>query len=282
MTLRFRLVLEALTPISHGDTRTGVDNSTNIRLFMTQPTLSNGRMVYVPHLSENALRATLLRRPLADHLLASLGIGIGAISRPMLALLYSGGNMGGARAPGDETVLGHAIKRHYPSLDLLGGAVDSFIIPRSRLRLGAWLVAEEYLTAIEALFPELAGQAKAVSAHDLLGQETRTRGTGDKAGDNQMLYSYQTLAAGARIAVEMTLDPWSPPATIGALARGVAEWDGYIGGQGRQGRGRCRAEWLDAAPDAAPYDAHIAEAKETLRAGILDGSLCTGKTLCAA
>lgn len=57
--MRFRLILETLTPVAHFDTRTGVDNPTNVRLFMTQPTVRNGRLAYAPHISENALRSVL-------------------------------------------------------------------------------------------------------------------------------------------------------------------------------------------------------------------------------
>ncbi|HZT90323.1 MAG TPA: hypothetical protein VFA12_20450 [Stellaceae bacterium] len=221
--MRYRFVLETLTPVAHFDTRTGIDNTTNVRLFMTQPAHRNGRLVYTPHVSENALRSVLLRTPLADHLLTTLAIGSGVVPRPVLNLLYSGGNMGSGRAPGDETALGHMVKRLYPSLDLLGGAVDTFIIPRSRLRLAAWIVAEEYLAPIEALFPELAGQARTASAYDMIGEETRTRGTGGESHGNQMLYTYEVLAAGVRIAVELMLDDWSPPATAAAAGRGLAQ-----------------------------------------------------------
>lgn len=280
--MRYRFVLETLTPVAHGDTRTGIDNPTNTRLFMTQPAVASGRLVYTPHVSENALRSVMLRSPLADHLIRTLGIEAGCIPRSVLNLFYAGGNMSGGRAPGDEKILGHAIKKLYPSLDLLGGAVDSFIIPRSRLKLAAFIVAEEYLTAMAVLFPELADHARAVSAHDLIGEEVRTRGTGDEASGNQMLYGYETLAAGARIAVELTLDPWTPPAAVAAVARGLAEWNGYIGGQGRQGRGRCRLEWLGEAPAAGMYDDHVARHAETMRDGIVTGTLGQGKVLCAA
>lgn len=279
--MQLRCVLRALTPVAHGDTRTGIDNASNVRLFMTQPTCRNGRLIYTPHVSENALRSVLLRRPLADHLLRTLDVPAGAIGRPVLSLLYAGGRMGGARAPGDETQLGHRIKQLYPSLDLLGGAVDAFILPRSRLRLCAWLVAEEYLDAIEPLFPELVGEAKSRSAHDLVGEEVRTRGLSAE-GDNQMLYSYETLAAGTRIAIELTLDDWTPAATTAALARGLTEWDGFIGGQGRQGRGRCALDWLDDAPSPDAYDAHLQEHHNAMREGLTGGTLGVGRVLCAA
>jgi hypothetical protein len=275
-----RLVIEALTPIAHFDTRTGIDNATNIRLTMTQPILLNGRRTYAPHVSENALRSVLLRIPLANHLLATLGIA-GGVPRAALNLLYAGGGMsGGSRAPGDETVLGHAVGRLYPSLALLGGAVNAFILPRSKLRFSAWLVAQEYRDAIEAIFPAEADLAGTISAFDLIGDETRTRGTGDQAVGNQMLYGYQVLAAGTRIAIELTLDRWTSAATRAAIRRALTEWDGFIGGQGRQGRGRCRIVCVDGLDPSDEYDAHIIEHGEIMRAGILDGTLGTGKQIC--
>lgn len=282
MPRTIRFVLEALTPIAHFDTRTGVDNATNIRLAMTQPILLGGRRVYAPHVSENALRTTLLRVPLADHLITTLGVA-GGVPRAVLNLLYAGGAMGGAdRAPGDETVIGHAIGRLYPSLALLGGAVDAFILPRSKLKLSAWLVAQEYADALADLFPEEIDRARAVSAFDLLGDETRTRGTGDEASGNQMLYSYQVLAAGTRIAVELALDRWASPEVESAIGRAVAEWPGFIGGQGRQGRGRCKVEWLNAAPAPDLYDAHLDQHADAMRAGLTSGTLGAAKPVCAA
>jgi hypothetical protein len=279
--MRYRAVLHAITPIAHFDTRTGVDNSTNIRLAMTQPVFIGGRMRYIPHVSENALRSVLFRIPLADHLVSTLGIERGEMPRSVVNLLYAGGSMGSGRAPGNETALGHQIKKLYPSLDLLGGAVDTFILPRSRLRLTAWIVAREYASSIAAIFPELADAANSIRVADLLGEETRTRGIGDQADGNQMLYTYEVLAAGTRIAIELALDPWSPDPAVAAIQRAIAAWDGYIGGQGRQGRGRCRIEWLDMPPSAAEYDAHIELHRDAMRAGLIDGTLGTGRVICS-
>lgn len=97
-----------------------------------------------------------------------------------------------------------------------------------------------------------------------------------------MLYGYEVLAAGTRIAVELTLDPWISEAAAAAIARCLASWDGYVGGQGRQGRGRCRIAWTDAMPEAGPYDDHVAARAETMRAGLIDGTLGTGKVVVAA
>lgn len=276
-----RFVIEALTPLAHFDTRTGVDNATNRRLAMRQPVLLQGRRAYVPHVSENALRTSMLRRPLADDLIRTLAIE-GGLPRAVLALLYSGGSMGGgASVPGDETAVGHAVGALYPSLSLLGGAVDGMILPHGKLKLTAFLVAQENADAIGLLFPEEEARARQTSAYDLVGEEVRTRGTADR-GDNQMLYGYEVLSAGTRIAVELTLDPFTRDAALAAIPRALAAWDGFIGGQGRQGRGRARIVWSAGLGDDDAYVAHMAEHRDRMRAGLLDGTLGAAGVLCAA
>lgn len=279
--MKHTLILEAATPISHGDTVTGIDNQTNTRIFMRQGMLVDGKPARVPSISENALRAVMVRQPLHDHLVQALDIKRGDLPQSVVNLLYSGGSMAsGAKAPANEIELGHMVKRLYPSLDLLGGAVDGFILPRSRLRLSAWLVAREYAPMLRLVAPDLADEAMSVSAYDMLTEETRTRGTGGDSAGNQMLYTYETLAAGAKLLVEITLDPHTPAETAAALAHAIALWDGYIGGQARQGRGRMAIVRHDL-PAADAYLAHIAEHKDAMRQGLVDGTLGTGRVLCA-
>jgi hypothetical protein len=162
----------------------------------------------------------------------------------------------------------------------LGGAVDGFILPRSRLRLAAWLVAREYLPALRLIAPELVDEAAGVSVYEMLTEETRTRGTGAESEGNQMIYTYETLAAGAKLLIEITLDPHAPEATCAAVAHAVAWWDGYIGGQGRQGRGRMVVLSGDL-PEATAYLMHLDEHREDMLQGLITGNLGTAKTLCA-
>lgn len=277
---RHLITLTALKPVSHGDTQTGVDNGTNIRLFMRSGNTINGIPTRTPDISENSLRSNLFRAPLHEHLLGVLGIEKGTLPQSVVNLLFSGGNMkGGSKAPGDEIELGHTLKRLYPSLDLLGGAVDAFILPRSRLKLAAWPVAEEYARALEHISPEHAAQARlAGSVHDMLSTETRTRGTGDDSDGNQMLYEYETLNAGAQVLLEVTLDLHTPEATEAALRVALDNWPGYFGGQGRQGRGRMHAEHT--LPDAQAYLDHLDAHADAMRQGLLKGTFGTSKVLC--
>lgn len=280
--MRATVLLQATTPICHGDTVTGIDNATNTRIFMRQGMLVGGKPARVPSLSENALRSVIFREPLHDDLVQRLGLQRGDLPQPVLNLLYSGGNMAaGSKAPGDEIALGHAVKDLYPSLDLLGGAVDGFILPRSRMRVAAWLVAREYAPMLRLVAPELVEEAEQVSAYDMLVEETRTRGTGGESDGNQMLYTYETLAAGAKLLVEITLDAHTPERTASAAAHALGCWDGYLGGQGRQGRGRMAVVGSTlGTPDA--YVAHLEDHREAMRAGLVDGTLGTRLVLCAS
>ena len=278
---RHTITLQAATPIAHGDTVTGVDNQTNTRLFMRQTMLVNGIPARVPAISENALRSTMFREPLADSMLQALGIGSGDLPQSVMNLLYAGGNIApGSKAPAQEIAYGHAVKKLYPMLDLLGGAVDSFILPRSRLRLACWLVAEEYADSLAIVAPHLVDEARRVSAFDLLGEETRTRGTGANSDGNQMLYTYETLAAGAKLFIEVTIDSHAPDACITATSHALDCWDGYIGGQSRQGRGRMIV--VDkSTPESTAYIKHIEENRDAMRSGLTSGTLGVEVKLCA-
>lgn len=277
---KYSLLLQAVTPVSHGDTATGVDNKTNTRLFMRQGMLVNGKPARVPSISENALRSVLFRNPLHDDLLPRLEIGQGELPQGVVNLLFSGGNMAaGSKAPGDEITLGHQVKVLYPSLDLLGGAVDGFILPRSRLRLSAWLVTKEYADHLRLIAPDIAESAT-TSAYDMLTEETRTRGTGAESSGNQMLYTYETLAAGAQVYVEITLDKHTPSAAVSAIAHAINCWDGYVGGQSRQGRGRMGIVASNL-PTPDDYIEHVANHADVMRDGLRSGSLGTAKVLVA-
>lgn len=280
MFKRHTLVLQAATPIAHGDTVTGIDNATNTRLFMRQAMLVNGIPSRVPAISENALRTVLFRETLHDHLVNYLSIGKGEIPQSVMNLLYSGGNMAaGSKAPAGEITLGHQVKTLYPSLDLLGGAVDGFILPKSRLRLSAWLVAKEYADAIQHIAPELYDEALQTSAFDMVQEETKTRGTGGNSDGNQMLYTYETLSTGVKMVLEITLDPHTPEATQSAVSQAIACWDGYIGGQSRQGRGRMAILSNDLISPQAYLD-HLDGHSEAMRDGLTSGTLGTGMVLC--
>lgn len=274
------VTLRAIEPISHGDTATGVGSATNTRLFMRSPERYEGSMILAPKLSENSLRSRIFRASLADHLLDYLEIGKKELPQAVMNLLYSGGNLaGGSTAPGNEVDLGHRVRELYPSLHLLGGATDSFILPESALKLASWPIAREFRFALSYIAPTVLDEADELSVYDLLYEETRTRGTSSNSSGNQTLYVYEVLASGTGVVMEPILVSRTPDPVRAAAGLALSEWDGYFGGQGRQGRGRMVVEdYMEV--EARAYLEHLEQYADTMRAGLLDGTLGTGKPLC--
>ena len=250
---------------------------------MRSTSLIDGFPQRVPMLSENALRSVVVRRAIHDHLLDALKIEKVSLPRSVVNLLYSGGDLlSGAREFGNSMELGHQVRALYPSLDLLGGATDNFILPRSRLRLTCWPMTPEYVNYLILVAPEEVVERARLSAsiYDLLGEETRARGTGEESSGNQMLYSYEILAQGSEFWVEFSLDAHTPDVTVSALCTAIGSWDMWFGGQGRQGRGRMFfTPHFDS--DLTPYKDHVLAHEEAMREGLISGDLGTGKILCS-
>lgn len=279
---RYTFILSAATPVSHGDVQTGVNNTTNIRLFMRAAMRVRGVPMRVPQLSENAIRSVLFRIPLHEHLLRTLDVGPKELPQGVVNLLFAGGNLAAGSNHWDANHLGHLVTKLYPSLSLLGGATDHFVLPRSKLRLAAWPLAREFVPYIGGIATEeRIAEAEDVSIFDLLFEETKVRGTGDEVSGNQMLYGYETLAAGAKFLCELTLPHHAPPEVLGAITTALDSWDGYFGGQGRQGRGRMTLQ-SEGLPDATPYADWLDSYADTMLAGLRDGTLGTDKPLVAA
>ena len=278
--MNYTFKLKALTPMCHGDTVTGIDNSTNTRLFMRSGWIVNGFPQRVPSLSENALRSVLWRKPLADHLLQALGIPGASLRKSVVNLLYSGGNLqGGAKSPGTEHTLGQTVHSTYPNLELLSGAVDMFILPGGKLRVSCWPVAREFADVLRYVAPEEVDAANTVSIFDMLVEETRTRGTGGESDGNQMLYTYETLAAGARFVVRASLCNGASTLCQSALGFALTQWDQYFGGQGRQGRGLMAVEGGNL-PSGDAYAQYITDNVYALKDGLTSGKLGTDTLLC--
>lgn len=272
---RHRFVLKAVSDISHGDTRTSLDNPTNTRLFMQTTKTVDGDTFVVPEISGNALRSVIFRRTLANDLMDRLEIKPGELSPAVHNLLYNGGVLSKS-ADFDTLPLVLAIRRLYPSLDLIGGAVDSFTLSRGRLTgVGVWPMLAEYREDIQDVAPDLADE-ELPKSYDILDMKTRTSSAQDSK--DAKIYSYQVMSAGVRILGEITLESGTPDATRACVGVALRDWDMFFGGQARQGHGRMAyIEKPDIA--TAAYERHVEDRKEEMRSGIIDGTLGTGRVV---
>jgi len=238
----------------------------------------------------NSLRHQVVREPGMLHLFGRLGLtpgipGQGPVPPGVEALFDNGGNIdSGAKEPTGAFLLGIRVRQMYPLLDLLSGCCDGFNLGEGRLQCHSVLICRENREALAGT-PAEDDPAVEVSAYDLLDNETITRQAG-RTGLGQMIVNSEVLAAGARMLFRCILPPHTPTLTHGAYLAAVRTYlDNVpsIAGGAARGYGFVRAEWAGK-PDVdgdplVEYEAHIDANREQLRAGLCDGTFCTGSVL---
>lgn len=247
----------------------------------------------VPSISGNALRHCMIREPGANRLIAELGLQPYTnklvdehLTIGVTRFLYSGGQLQAkAKSPSKYDLLEADLRQRYPIVDAVGGSTDSWLMTESACKVAGWVVCEENNRATQAI----AGIESKVSIFDYLSEETKTRaGIGGKDKESgQMIFSYEVLAAGLPVVVEVSFNPFSQPLTIGAVWQAVQDWSvqgGIVGGRSQIGHSRFAMEVLsgDYAEQGQAYLSYLAESRDELRSGLLDATFGTQVELCAA
>jgi hypothetical protein len=247
----------------------------------------------VPSISGNALRHCIIREPGANRLIAELGLQPYTdklvdehLSIGVTRFLYGGGQLQAkAKAPSKYDLLEAELRQKYPLVDAVGGSTDAWLMSESACKVAGWIVCEENNRATQAI----AGIESKVSIFDYLSEEAKTRtGIGGKDKESgQMIFSYETLAAGLPVLVEVGFNPFSQPLTIGAVWQSVHDWaidGGIVGGRSQIGHSRFAMEVLsgDYGLQGKAYLDYLAESRDELRAGLMDATFGTQVALCAA
>lgn len=273
------LILTAINPIAHGDTATLTGG--NEKIFMRSSRVVGGLVDDLPDVSENAVRHVLFREPLANHLFAN--VKPENPTKAAVTTFYNGGNMND-KSFGDENTLAKQVFTMFPSIELLGGAVNNFIFPRSALKLVCLPIAKEYKPYLESLLDDqqmelVKDSFKLSISGDLLKEETRMKSSETNQPENLKIYKYEVLAAGAQFFVRAALSPFTSDLAKSALGLALEQWDGFFGGMARQGRGLCR---IDAAnfPSSGLYHNYVVDNAEALKNAIESGTLGSNKVLC--
>lgn len=238
----------------------------------------------VPHVTGNSLRHTAVRGPGWRHLAERLALpasltGQGSLSAGVEAVFENGGNIrAGAKQPSGTFALAAEIRAAHPLLELLGGVTDSFDLGESRLHVGSWIICRENAEALRGT-PAQDLPAASVSVFDLLDDVTATR-QATARGAGQMIYNFETLCAGTQLLCRLHLAPDSGRLALGALAAAIETYLGglaNVGGQKARGFGWTTGKLLsrpdDWEPCLAEYEHYLDENAETLRAGLVDGTL---------
>lgn len=247
----------------------------------------------VPVISGNTIRHQVVRGPLWQHLVRSIGVpvdfpGQGVLPLGASAIFENGGNIrAGVKQPNGVFALAGRIRRAFPALDLLGGVTDSFDLGESNLKVFAHLVCRENRRAL-AQWPEVAALPMAqVSAFDLLDQVTEVR-QASRDGLGQMIRSFEVLMPGTQIHVRLALMPWATALTRGAVACALRAYEqglSVVGGQSARGYGEMQVEYLRNLPtaqeDATLFEEYLATNKEQMLGWLKTGTLGTDKVICS-
>lgn len=212
----------------------------------------------------------------------SMGAFWGTLPEPIQRLLENAGAMSGT-APSDAYALVQLIRATYPLWGLLGGSTNTFMLGEGNLKsVSTYLFGFENNDALAEF-----GISVSESVNDLLDETTLTR-HGVRSKSSPMPTSFETIQKGAKMLVRLQLSQFATDLEIGALAAAIKtfqELNGTIGGKAARGFGRVSIEAIQF-PEKMEhclklYEEYLITNKDKLRKGLLDGTLCTGKPICA-
>lgn len=244
-------------------------------------------MIELPTFQGNSARHQIVREPGMLHLMKHLGIdfafpGAGCLPEGVEAIFANGGAIaGGVSEPSGSHGLAWQMRETFPLLDLLGGCANAFTLGTSRLAISARLVCAENAPAFTGT-PAADLPNATLSAFEMLDEVTHTH-MASRHGIGQMIQGGEVLAEGSQFVATMTLAPFTPDLTKGALMAAVETYlmnNPHIGGLRRVDFGAVRGEWLTPIENGmglqVEYEAYLSENQEVLREGLMAGTMGTG------
>lgn len=256
-------------------------NTTSIQLSPVMFTETSNVVASVPAFSANSARHEIVREPGMLHLLNAIDLDMKDLSDGAAAMLYNGGDLNRS-APGGAFKLTRDVRSAYPLLSLIGGSTAGFILGSSNLEVSTWIVCKENQFALNN-FDVIAD----VSVFDLLDREELTRHTSKRVEGSPMPYGFEVLIPGTKVLIDFRLRPYVTDLEVGAFVAAVETFtdsDSTLGGQSARGYGLTMQKVIasisqDTKTLRKNYEDYLKENKDSLRDGLLDGTLTTGKDL---
>lgn len=254
------LIIETLSPLTH---MMGVNG--NEAIINREATLYNSKLCYLPVISGNALRHRLIRENGAYYIIGVCNLA-GKMNIDQLNYLFNGGSL-------VESSVSTNIKRIaemqevLPLYRLLGGCLRNQIVQGSLSVGRGMLICRENVNRINSLIPEEFKIGESIfPAEKYVDQYQYTRGDAAKMKDidffaaidelnneddnsksNLMIYNGQDIIPGALFYCEIVLKNVSD-LELGAALHCLNRWNGFLGGQGSRGHGRCKGYLLGIDP----------------------------------
>ncbi|MBX6360930.1 MAG: hypothetical protein IRZ03_12725 [Acidobacterium ailaaui] len=208
-----------------------------------------GQVVMIPHVSTNALRHSIFRQTLCQHLFLSCGfpsfrtVNDDRLVPEWVAMLFSnGGNVvANMREPENSQQITTAVMRLFPSLELVSGCLPTHAMGEGALHLANWTVCRELQPVLSR-----SGITATVFASELLQEVVHTRqvpeGLPHQKEYGQMLFAHVVMIPGSQVLLQVRLSPFCSTLARGAMWFALQQWlkaGGLAGARGAVGEGAC-------------------------------------------
>jgi hypothetical protein len=285
-THKIHMLLETLSPLTHMMGTNG-----NEALINREAVIYKDEIRHLPVISGNAIRHKLIREPGANFIIGACYLA-GKMNVDQLNYLFNGGSLV------ESSVLCNIAKiagmqATLPLYRLLGGCLKNQVVAGSLNVHRGMMICRENAERLSSILPDDCAIDQAIfPAEHFIDQYQYTRGDAKKMKDidffaavdelnaqtgeeksNLMIFNGQTIVAGSMFYLGFVLNNVSD-LELGALFHSLSRWNGFIGGQGSRGHGRCKisliGDGIDIATLVDAYKEHIMSKKEEIKAWLFD------------
>jgi hypothetical protein len=281
-THRIHMLLETLSPLTHMMGTNG-----NEALINREAVIYKDQIRHLPVISGNAIRHKLIREPGANFIVGACNLS-GKMNIDQLNYLFNGGSLVESSVSCNIAKIAD-MQATLPLYRLLGGCLKNQVIAGSLNVHRGMLICRENAERLSSILPDNCAIDQAIfPAERFIDQYQYTRGDAKKMKDidffaavdelnaqsgeeksNLMIFNGQTIVAGSMFYLGFVLNNVSD-IEVGALFHSLSRWNGFIGGQGSRGHGRCKisliaSDVLEIAPFVTAYKEHIMGKKEEIK-----------------
>jgi len=281
-THKIHMLLETMSPLTHMMGTNG-----NEALINREAVIYKGQIRHLPVISGNAIRHKLIREPGANFIIGACNLA-GKMNIDQLNYLFNGGSLVESSVSRNIAKIAN-MQIVLPLYRLLGGCLKNQVVAGSLNVHRGMLICRENSERLSDILPEdFAIDSAIFPAERFIDQYQYTRGDAKKMRDidffaavdelnaqigeeksNLMIFNGQTIVAGAMFYLGFVLNNVSD-LELGALFHSLSRWNGFIGGQGSRGHGRCKisliaSDALEIAPLIMAYKEHIMGKKEEIK-----------------
>ena len=242
---------------------------------------------HIPVISGNAIRHKLIREPGAKFVIDACNLA-GKMNIDQLNYFFNGGSLVESSVSCNIRKIAN-MQTILPLYRLLGGCLKNQVVAGSLNVHRGMLICRENADRINSILTDDCAIDSAIfPAERFIDQYQYTRGDANKMKDvdffaavdelstgeakdksNLMIFNGQTIVAGAMFYLGFVLNNVSD-LELGALFDSLTRWNGFLGGQGSRGHGRCKisvvgSDVVEITQLIDAYKDHVMSKKEEIK-----------------